>query len=57
MGKYNIGLTAGIETTVCDGSWIEGCNRMDLILTSSNHSKRVFESCEFTKDNEGEKSN
>ncbi len=55
VGKYNIGLTAGIETTICDGSWIEGCNRMDLILTSSNHSKRVFESCEFTKDNEGEK--
>ena len=55
IGKYNIGLTAGIETTVCDGSWIEGCNRMDLILTSSNHSKNVFESCEFTKDNEGEK--
>ena len=55
VGKYNIGLTAGIETTICDGSWIEGCDRMDLILTSSNHSKRVFESCEFTKDNEGEK--
>ena len=50
VGKYNIGLTAGIETTVCDGSWIEGCNRMDLILTSSNHSKRVFETCEFYKD-------
>ena len=50
VGKYNIGLTAGIETTVCDGSWIEGCNRMDLILTSSNHSKRVFETCEFLKD-------
>lgn len=55
VGKYNIGLTAGIETTICDGSWIEGCNRMDLILTSSEHSKRVFESCEFTKDNEGSK--
>jgi hypothetical protein len=55
VGKYNIGLTAGIETTICDGSWIEGCNRMDLILTSSEHSKRVFESCEFTKDNEGGK--
>jgi glycosyltransferase involved in cell wall biosynthesis len=54
VGQYNIGLTAGIETTVCDGSWIEGCNRMDLILTSSNHSKRVFETCEFTKDNGGE---
>ena len=50
VGKYNIGLTAGIETTVCDGSWIEGCNRMDLILTSSNHSKRVFETSQFYKD-------
>ncbi len=55
VGKYNIGLTAGIETTICDGSWIEGCNRMDLILTSSNHSKRVFETCQFTKDNENGK--
>jgi len=52
VGKYNIGLTAGIETTVCDGSWIEGCNRMDLILTSSEHSKRVFETCQFKKENE-----
>ena len=50
VGKYNIGLTAGIETTVCDGSWIEGCNKMDLILTSSNHSKRVFETSTFYKD-------
>jgi hypothetical protein len=22
IGKYNIGITAGIETTVCDPSWI-----------------------------------
>ena len=32
VGKYNIGITAGIETTICDASWIEGCNRMDLII-------------------------
>jgi len=43
IGKYNIGLTAGIETTICAAPWIEGCNRMDLILTSSTHSKKVFE--------------
>ena len=43
VGTYNIGLTAGIETTACAPQWIEGCNRMDLILTSSNHSKNVFE--------------
>jgi len=49
IGKYNIGVTAGIETTICDGGWLEGCNRMDLILTSSNHSKRVFESVKFEK--------
>lgn len=42
IGKYNIGVTAGIETTICDASWVEGCNRMDLILTSSQHSKNTF---------------
>ena len=42
MGKYNIGLTAGMETTHVHSSWVEGCNRMDLILTSSNHSKQTF---------------
>jgi glycosyltransferase involved in cell wall biosynthesis len=42
VGKYNIGLTAGIETTGCDIEWIKGCNKMDLILTSSEHSKSSF---------------
>jgi hypothetical protein len=42
IGKYNIGVTAGIETTVSPGDWIEGCNRMDLVLTSSEHSKKTF---------------
>jgi len=42
VGKYNIGLTAGIETTGCDIEWIKGCNKMDLILTSSEHSKASF---------------
>jgi hypothetical protein len=42
IGKYNIGATAGIETTVAPGDWIEGCNRMNLVLTSSEHSKKVF---------------
>ena len=54
VGKYNIGLTAGIETTACAAPWIEGCNRMDLILTSSNHSKKVFETTEFKAEGNGE---
>jgi len=42
VGKYNIGVTAGIETTVSPGDWIEGINRMDVTLVSSNHSKETF---------------
>lgn len=43
IGNYNIGVTAGIETTLCHPSWIDGINRMDLTLVSSNHAKKVFE--------------
>ena len=48
IGKYNIGVTAGIETTVCAAEWIQGCNNMDLVLTSSEHSKGVFEQTIYT---------
>lgn len=51
VGKYNIGVTAGIETTLCDASWIQGCNRMDLVLTSSEHSKTVFEKTIYEEQN------
>ena len=47
IGNYNIGLTAGIETTGCHPSWIEGCNKMDLVLTSSTHSANVFKEIKF----------
>jgi hypothetical protein len=51
IGKFNIGMTAGIETTVCDVSWIEGLNRMNLNLVSSNHAKTVFQQSRFEKRN------
>jgi len=51
VGKFNIGVTAGIETTICDAGWIDGCNRMNLILTSSQHSKSVFETSSFKVEN------
>ena len=50
VGKYNIGLTAGIETTACDIEWIRGCNKMDLNLVSSEHSKHVFQMSKFKND-------
>ena len=47
VGKYNIGVTAGIETTICDPSWIQGCNNMDLVLVSSKHARKVFMESKF----------
>jgi len=47
LGKYNIGITAGIETTAASAQWIEGCNRMNLVLTISEHSKRVLENSKW----------
>ena len=49
VGKYNIGCTAGIESTGCDPGWIEGLNRMDVNWVSSNHSKEVFQSANFER--------
>jgi len=40
VGHYNIGITAAIETTHSPLDWIHGCNRMDLILVPSEHSKK-----------------
>ena len=52
IGTYNIGFTAGIESTVCAPDWIEGLNRMDVTFVSSEHSKNVFESVAFEKKDE-----
>ena len=42
FGKINIGITAGIETNVVSEKWIEGCNKMDLVIVPSEHSKDGF---------------
>ena len=41
-GKLNIGITAGIETTAVSNNWIEHCNKMDLTIVPSEHSKDGF---------------
>jgi len=51
IGKFNIGFTAGIETTLCAGDWIEGMNRMNLNIVSSEHSKKVFQESKFERRN------
>ena len=43
VGHYNIGVSAVIETTAASAEFIEGCNRMDLTLVSSNHAAKTLE--------------
>ena len=54
MGKYNIGVTAGIESTCPPPDFIEGMNRMDLNLVSSTFTKDTFKEIQITQnDNKG----
>jgi len=47
--KYNIGVTAGIETTLARADWVEGLNRMNSNLVTSKHAKDVFQSAIYSK--------
>ena len=49
LGKYNIGITAGIETTVCPAYWIEGLNRMNLNIVPAKFVKDTIEKTSFDK--------
>ena len=49
VGKFNIGVTAGIESDQTKPEWVEGLNRMNLNWVSSNHAKTVFENASFDK--------
>ena len=42
LGKFSVGITAGIETTIAPKEWIDGCNKMDLIITTSSFSRDVL---------------
>jgi glycosyltransferase involved in cell wall biosynthesis len=53
VGKYNIGMTAGMETTIVDATWVEGINRMDINFVSSEHSKKAFLDSRFQKQEKG----
>jgi glycosyltransferase involved in cell wall biosynthesis len=52
VGKYNIGVTAGIESSIPKAEWIEGLNRMNLNIVPSNFSKEVFVKAAYEKRHE-----
>jgi len=49
VGQFNIGVSAGIETTIYPAEFIEGSNRMNLNLVSSEHSRQVALATQFDK--------
>jgi glycosyltransferase involved in cell wall biosynthesis len=49
VGKINIGITAGIETTVAPKSWVDGCNKMDMIIATSQFSSEVLMSTVYNE--------
>ena len=63
VGKYNIGITAGLEMTACPPQWLEGMNRMDINIVPSNFVKGIMNDIKFdindeqTKQKQGELKN
>ena len=47
IGKYNIGVTAGLECTACPPEWIQGMNKMDLNIVPSTFVKNTMTSISF----------
>lgn len=42
LGNINIGITAGIETDLCNPKWIEHVNSMSHVIVPSKFTKKVF---------------
>ena len=49
VGKYNIGITAGVETTLAPQEFLQGSNQMDLIITPSEFTKEVLIKTSYTQ--------
>ena len=42
LARINIGMTAVVETDICNPDWIIACNKMDLIIVPSKHAAGVL---------------
>lgn len=42
LADFNVGITAGVESDVCNPAWISAINRMDLVIVPSEFVKSVF---------------
>lgn len=42
LAKFNVGVTAAVETDKCNPRWIECCNAMDVVVVPSKFTKNVI---------------
>jgi glycosyltransferase involved in cell wall biosynthesis len=49
LAKYNIGVTAGIETTTPKPEWVDGLNKMNMNIVPSTFTKKVFEDVSYER--------
>lgn len=42
LAKKNVGISAVVETDLCNPTWIEACNKMDHVVVPSNFTKSVL---------------
>lgn len=42
LGKYNIGVTAGLESESIPKDWVDKCNEMDLVIVPSTFGEQLF---------------
>ena len=52
IAKYNIGITAGLETTACPPEWIQGMNRMNMNIVPSKFVKESISKVSYDIQNE-----
>lgn len=43
LAKKNVGITAAVETDICNPGWISQCNKMSAVVVPSKHAKRTLE--------------
>ena len=42
LGKYNVGITAAVETDKCNPEWVDRCNKMNRVIVPSTFTKNVL---------------
>ena len=51
LAPINVGITAGIESTKISPQWVEGCLKVNKIITISEHAKHALEKTEYEAQN------